>query len=292
MPESSSRDLQALGDNPKIKVGMRMDDGRLVPLLLGPLEAARSEDALRWHLAFKLGKEVSLRRGAPLELTLGGQPMVDITDRAHVSGTIELRSGKVEVFGKRFELEHGTARFSGEEAGNPDVSVTARWDAPDGTLIFADFIGPLRTGVLTLRSEPQRPQGEILSLLLTGSSEGDAGPSSVAQQHDSGAQTAGYVLAGGAVTTSLNRVLSSVTPLDITTRVATDEQGATPEVAVQLTPGVTAEVSYRTRAPSPGEKPDTVFVTLDWRFRRNWSVVTTFGNQGSSVLDLIWRYRY
>jgi len=217
--------------------------------------------------------------------------VVDITDRAHVSGTVELRSGKVEVFGKQFELEHGTARFSGADAGNPDVAVTARWDAPDGTRIYADYIGPLRTGVLTMRSEPQRAQNEILSILLTGSSESDTGPRSMSLQ-DNGAQTAGAVLAGGAVTTSLNRVLSSVTPLDITTRVASDEQGAIPEVAVQITPSVSAEVSYRTRAPGPGEKPDRVFVTLDWRFRRNWSVVTTFGDQASSVLDLIWKYRY
>jgi translocation and assembly module TamB len=205
---------------------------------------------------------------------------------------VDFRSGKVEVFGKQFEVEHGNARFVRDEPGNPDVSVTARWDSPDGTRIYADFVGPLHTGVLTLRSEPQRPQSEIFAILLLGSSDAsDAAPRAPMQQ-DTSTQTAGAVLAGGAVSTSLNRVLSSVTPLDITTRVASDSQGFTPEVAVQITPKVTAQVSYRTRAPSPGEKPDQVFITLDWRFRRNWSVVTTFGNQQSSMLDLIWQYRY
>jgi translocation and assembly module TamB len=292
MPESSSRALQSMGDNPKIKVGMRADDGTLVPLWLGAPVEKRSEDALRWHLTFQLGKDVYFRRGTAIELALGGQPVVDLTDEAHVSGHIDFRSGKVEVFGKRFEVEHGTARFGGDDPGNPDVSVSARWDAPDGTRIYADFVGPLRTGVLTLRSEPLRPQNEILSILLLGSSDAGESVPGPAVQQDNGVQTAGTVLAGGAVTTSLNRVLSSVTPLDITTRVASDAQGATPEVAVQIAPGVTAQISYRTRAPSPGEKPDRVFITLDWRFRRNWSVVTTLGDQQSSVLDLIWQYRY
>jgi translocation and assembly module TamB len=292
LPESSSRDLQSLGDNPKIRAGVRGQDGKLVPLFLGAPEEQRAEDALRWHFEFALGNEVLLRRGTGMELTLSGKPVVDITDRAHVSGSVDFRSGKVEVFGKQFEVEHGTARFADDEPGNPDVSVTARWDSPDGTRVYADFVGPLRTGVLTLRSEPQRAQSEILSILLIGSSDSDASTRATGPQQGTEAGTAGAVLAGGAVTTSLNRVLSSVTPLDITTRVASDAQGVTPEVAVQITPHVTAQVSYRTRSPNPGEKPDRVFVTLDWRFRRNWSVVTTFGDQQSSMLDLIWQYRY
>jgi translocation and assembly module TamB len=301
LPESSSRDLQSLSDNPKVSTGVRGEDGKLLPLALGAPEAQRAEDALRWHFEFTLGNDVYLRRGSMMELTLGGKPVVDLTDRAHVSGAVDFRSGKIEVFGKQFQLEHGTARFEGDEPGNPDVSVSARWDAPDGTRVYADFVGPLRTGVLTIRSEPQRAQNEIMSLLLVGSGDSDSGPmapgSSVmpgtAQQQGNEAQTAGVVLAGGAVTTNLNRVLSSVSPLDITTRVASDAaQGWIPEVAVQITPRVTAQVSYRTRAPSPGEKPDRVFVMLDWRFRRNWSVVTTFGDQQSSMLDLIWQYRY
>jgi hypothetical protein len=87
-------------------------------------------------------------------------------------------------------------------------------------------------------------------------------------------------------------VLASVTPLDITTRVTSDAQSPTPEVAVRLSPRVTAQVSYRTRAPTITEKQDRVLVTLDWRFRRNWSIATTIGDQGGSVLDLIWKYRY
>ncbi len=103
--------------------------------------------------------------------------------------------------------------------------------------------------------------------------------------------TGEWVVGGAAVTTNVNRVLSSVTPLDITTRVTSDAQSPTPEVAIQISPKLSAEISYRTRPPTPFENQDRTLVTLDWRFRRNWSIATTVGQQ-SSVVDLIWRYRY
>jgi autotransporter translocation and assembly factor TamB len=146
-------------------------------------------------------------------------------------------------------------------------------------------VGPLRTGALTLRSEPARSQNDILAILLFGGSAADT-----AQQAKSN-ETGEWVVGGAAVTTGVNRVLSSVTPLDITTRVTSDSQSPTPEVAIQLSPKLTAEISYRTRTPTPLENQDRTLITLDWRFRRNWSIATTVGQQ-STVLDLIWRYRY
>jgi len=293
MPESSGRDLQSLSDNADIAVGVRRGGQELVPVLLGPPEEKRAEDALAWQVTFYLGQEVVLRRGSMMELTLGGQPMVTLTDKAHVTGEIEFRSGAVEVFGKRFEIEHGTAQFEGDEPGNPNVAVTARWDAPDGTRIYADFVGPLRTGLLSLRSEPARSRSDIVAILLFGTtSESNPRPGPSYKQNQAAAATAGTVLAGGAVSTSVNRVLASVSPLDITTRVTSDAQSPTPEVAVRLSPRVTAQISYRTRAPIPTEKQDRVLVTLDWRFRRNWSIATTLGNRGGTELDLIWKYRY
>ena len=32
--------------------------------------------------------------------------------------------------------------------------------------------------------------------------------------------------------------------------------------------------------------------TLDWRFLRKWSLETTVGDAGTSILDLIWQHRY
>jgi translocation and assembly module TamB len=294
LPESSSRDLQSLPDNPEILVGIRRPGADLSPVLLAAPEEKRSEDALAWQIKFYLGQDVVLRRGSMMKLMLGGEPVVNLTDKARVAGTIEFLSGTVEVFGKRFEIDNGEAEFEGDDPSNPNVTVTARWDAPDGTRIFADFVGPLRTGQLSLRSEPPRSQSEVVATLLYGTGE-DAAPRpgmAAHRQKVEAGKTTGAVLAGGAVTTSVNRVLASVTPLDITTRVKSDVYSAMPEVSMRISPRVTAQISYRTRNPLPTERTDRVLVTLDWRFRRNWSIATTVGNHGASVVDLIWRYRY
>jgi len=290
LPESTARDVQALADHPDIKVGVRTNEGTLSPVLLGVPQAHRSEDALVWKITFFLGEDVQVRRGRNLALSLAGQPEVELTEEARVTGQLQLKGGKVEVFGKQFDIEHGVAKFDGDEPSNPTVNVTTRWESPDGTRIFADFVGRLRTGVLTLRSEPPQSRDRVLAILLFGGmadSPQQAGSLASANSNDTGE----WVVGGAAVTTNVNRVLSSVTPLDITTRVTSDAQSPTPEVAIQISPKLSAEISYRTRPPTPFENQDRTLVTLDWRFRRNWSVATTVGQQ-SSVVDLIWRYRY
>jgi translocation and assembly module TamB len=293
MPESSSRDLQGLADNSEVRVGVRTTGEDLVPVLLAAPEEKRAEDALAWQVKFYLGQDVRLKLGSMLQLTLGGQPVVNLTDKARVTGEVEFRSGDVDVFGRRFEIEHGTAQFDGDDPSNPDVAVTARWDAPDGTRIYVDVVGPLRKWSLSMRSEPARSQNEVLAILLYGTTDDSTQgpmPSYLLQQR--AASNAGSVLAGGAVTTNVNRVLASVTPLDISTRMTSDAQSPTPEVALRISPRVSAQVSYRTRAPSLMEKQDRMLLTLDWRFRRNWSLATTVGDKGGSVVDLIWKYRY
>jgi translocation and assembly module TamB len=289
---SSARDVQRLDDHPDIHVGVREGGGDLVPVMLGVPKTHRSDDALAWRVTFFLGQDVRVMRGRDFQIALGGEPVVELTDQARVSGQIDLKGGKVEVFGKEFTIDHGVAKFDGEEAGDPSVNVIARWEAPDGTRVFVNYVGRLHSGVPTLRSEPPRANSEILSMLLFGGSADDlAQASQQGLQQAKNTDTGEWVLGGAAVTTNVNRVLKSVTPLDITTRVTSDSQSPTPEVAVRLTPKLTAEISYRTRTPAPFESQDRTLVTLDWAFRRNWSVVTTVGQQ-TTVLDLIWKYRY
>jgi translocation and assembly module TamB len=294
LPASSARDVQKLDDRPDIRVGVRGQDG-LSPVLLGAPKNHRSEDALAWKVTFFLGQDVKVSRGRDVEIVLGGEPIVELSDEVRVSGEVDLRSGRVEVFGKPFEIERGVAKFDGDAAVDPAISVVARWEAPDGTLVFVNISGKFKAPVVSLRSEPARSNSEIVALMLFGAPD-DLGSSSSTGQEGFGQQaknseTGEWVLGGAAVTTNVNKVLSSVSPLDISTRVTSDAQSPTPEVAIRLSPKLTAEISYRTRAPAPFESQDRTFVTLDWRFRRNWSIATTLGQQ-TTVLDLIWRYRY
>ena len=100
-------------------------------------------------------------------------------------------------------------------------------------------------------------------------------------------------LAGGSVVTrGLNQELRRFTSLDIQTRIGEDEGQPQPEVVVQVSPRLTAELAYSMGAANPARAQDRTYLTLDLRLFRNWSLSTTIGDAGSLLLELLWRYRY
>jgi translocation and assembly module TamB len=219
-------------------------------------------------------------------------PVVDLDHVTKLSGALEIPRGYVELQGKRFQIEKGLVRFDGQPPDNPIVLATAVYEATDGTRVFADFVGPVKTGKLTLRSEPALGQNEILALLLFGSSSGTLGQSAPAgQQGNQGSQAAS--LAGGLVTEGLNKAISGVSGVEIQTKVDTGESGnPRPEVEVALSRRLTATVIYNMGIPPPGQNPDDTLVLLDWRFHRNYSTEVTLGDRGTTILDVTWKYRY
>jgi translocation and assembly module TamB len=174
------------------------------------------------------------------------------------------------------------------------VVLTAGWTAPEGTRIYADFVGPLKTGKVTLRAEPARTQSEILALILFGTTDGQAVPVNSSQQSsDPAASGAALGLGGGIAAQGINRALDDITGLDITTRIDTeDSSNPRPEVEVQIAQDIALSIAHALGSPSAAEGLDRNFLTLDWRFLRNWSLETTFGDRGSVVMDAVWQLRY
>ena len=137
-----------------------------------------------------------------VQVTRGQQVDVHVTGdlRANVAATTlvrasPLRSGKIEVQGKEFEIEKGTISFVGDDPANPEINLTAGWTAPDGTRVYADYIGPVKTGKVALRSEPPRPRNEIVSLILFGSADGSSATPYASKSPSTGTQ-AGTAVGG------------------------------------------------------------------------------------------------
>jgi translocation and assembly module TamB len=238
-----------------------------------------------------LGSDVEIKRGTTLRVQLEGDPKIEITDKARMSGQIRLTRGILEVQGKRFEIEKGIVTFVGDDPGNPQIVVTAGWTAPDGTRVYADFEGPLKTGKVRLRSEPGRPQNEVLALIMFGTAEGSSATPYASPQPD-GATRAGAT-AGGFATEGLSKGLDELTGLEVSTRIdTTNSANPKPEIEVQIARDISIQLGYVLGTPPPGTNPDKTLITLDWRFKRNWSMEATFGDQGSSIVDFVWRYRY
>ena len=146
-----------------------------------------------------------------------------------------------------------------------------------------------RQGHATVRN-PARPQNEIVALIAFGTADGSAATPYQPASTDPSMQAGTTV--GGFATTGLSKGLDKLTGLDITAKIDTSQANPRPEVEVQIARNISLELAVVLGTPPPGTNQDTTYATVDWRFHRNWSLETTFGNEGSSIADVVWRRRY
>lgn len=297
LPIQSTQKVQKLGPMDGVTVGIARPGQAFVETSLEgpaqPTSAGRGKSPLRITVALTNGAEI--KQGSTLDVYLGGSPSVVVADQVTASGQVRLERGTLQVQGKTFSIENGTVTFVSDPT-NPQVVLTASWPAPDGTTIYADFVGPLKTGKVTLRSDPPHTQNEILSLLLFGTTDDQTASFGDPTQQQAGAVGA----AGGAATEPINQALGGVNQMldsfglvgGLSTRVDTSQTTPRPEVELQIARDISIQVAWVLGVPPPGSNPDSTLFTLDWRFLRSWSLETTVGDAGTSVLDLIWQHRY
>jgi TamB, inner membrane protein subunit of TAM complex len=290
-PDNGGQSLQTLDEPADIRVGVRRADGTFVPLPVQPLDpggdeaaATDAEPAQPLVISVKLGNVV-VEKGRTAKAQLAGQLRIRSAEETEVTGRIEVRGGKLDVSGKTFEIERGVVTFDGRDPGNPTITATARWDAPEYT-VYAEYLGDVENGRIKLHSEPPLSQDEIASLLLFGSPEGSVGGG------DSSNASLAVSVAGDTAAKGLNRVLDDFTNLDVSARVDTTTGSARPELVLQVTPRLAAKVTRAVGAPTANESPDRTFLTLELRLRRAWALSAVIGDRGGSALDLIWRRRY
>lgn len=295
MPDVAQNSVQDLDPADEIRIGAHRADGKFVAIPLQPFEtdndsaeeggAPPSITRVRIHL----GDSVWVDRGRQASVQLTGDLQLESGAEQQVSGRIELKGGKLDVSGKQFEIERGVISFEGTDPSDPTVTATARWDSPAEYTVYAEYAGTIKNGKLKLRAEPSLSQDEILSLLLFGAPSGSMGSSEGGPSPGAGAAVS---VAGDTATKGLNRAISDVTSLDVSTRIDTSTGSARPELVVQLTPRLTTRVTRALGEPSPGQSPDRTFLTLELRLKRSWAISAVVGDHGASALDLIWRKRY
>ncbi|MGO9839266.1 MAG: translocation/assembly module TamB domain-containing protein [Polyangiaceae bacterium] len=296
LPEASTHSVQDLDEPPsQDHVGVYASTGRFVVLPIdgstagGSRGATASSTGSSLMVVAHLGQDVDIRRGTDFKVTLDGTATAKLGLETQVTGQIRLVGGKLDVQGKSFDIETGTVTFVGDPS-NPLIKVTAGWTAEDGTRVLADYVGPLKTGKVTLRSEPARPKNEIVALILFGTADGSQATPYATAQPD--VATRAGTTVGGFATSGLSKGLDKLTGMEITTKIDTSQQNPRPEVEVQVAKDISLQLAFVLGQPPPGTNPDTTYATIDWRFMRSWSLETTFGNLGSSIADVVWQYRY
>ena len=298
LPQTMKSGVQELEEKETIRVGTYRDRTTFVRLPLDkedlePKSKKEGEGAggASTDIDVRLAK-VTVQRGNTASVVLTGNPKISIDGGTSITGQIQAQSGWADVQGKKFEIERATITFNGEQPPNPVVGATAGWTSYDDTRIYADFVGPVKTGKVTLRSEPPRPKNEILSIILFGTADGANPTPPPPGRQPNGTTKAAVGLGGGIAAQGLTEALDDLAGIQATARIdTTRSNNPRPEVELQIAPRVSVSFSHVIGTP-PITQPDKNLASVDWRFRRNWSLETTVGDRGRATLDAIWQKRY
>ena len=293
LSESSGRSLQALEAPANIRVGMYEDgEFRMLARTATDLRVAAPSETKTSTLKIKVhfGDDVELRRGPIFQVRFKGDLTITVAQKVSIEGQLVITGGRVDLQGKKFDFERGTVTFGGEDFTNPVIVATAGWTAGDKTRVYADFVGPVKTGKVTLRSEPALSQNQIFSLILFGTPDGMNGPSP--GQKPNAATQAATTVGGGAIAQGLDKAAFDVTGIETQTRIdTTNANNPRPELEVMIARDISLQFAHVLGTP-PLSEPDLNLGTVRWRFAPNWTLSGTFGDRGKASVDAVWNHLY
>jgi len=198
------------------------------------------------------------------------------------TGAVETVRGWVGFQGRRFTLTRGRLLFGGGELADAELDAVAEHRLPD-YLVEASAQGRVRQPTLSLRSEPELGQADILALLLFGKPAGALGTGEkVALQDRAISITSGY---------AAERIGESITRF-----LGLDRLGIDP-AAFDFGGGRVGFSQYLTRSAYVSASQDITGkggqeVSAEYDLGRGWQFSTSTGSAGKSGADLFWRKQY
>lgn len=214
-------------------------------------------------------------RGRGLDVELGGQLL--LSGRAGnvvTSGGFELIRGRLDILGRRLDVTEGTVRLLGDL--DPEIRLVATTQA-EGINVNITTEGTASGPNISLSSNPQLPEEEVLALLLFGRGIDKITPLQALQL----ANAVRTLLSGGEGIQGRLRQQFGLDELDVTTDDAGNvalkagkylsdniylntEIGATGDVEIQLNLDITPNLTARGSAGSSGETSLGIFFEKDY----------------------------
>lgn len=211
-------------------------------------------------------------RGWGLDTEWGGKLKVQGDASApSIEGVLALKRGRYEDFNKRFKLEKGDLTFSGPTPPSPFIHLVAMLEEGDYK-IRPTFTGSVVKPQIQIKSEPELPEDEALSLLLFGKSATEISPVQAIQLASSLRRLAGQ---GGGGFDPLAKARQTLNVDDI--KISSEGQETTVGVGKYITDNVYLLLER-------GSKPGTGKATVEVELTPNISVdSTTSENNEQSV---------
>ncbi|AGC48348.1 hypothetical protein MYSTI_07076 [Myxococcus stipitatus DSM 14675] len=224
-----------------------------------------------------------------VELGLSEDFRIEYTDQARLFGQVRVLRGRVDVLGRRFDVQRDSiVSFTGPPAV-PYINVTAEHRNETASVtVFVTIRGQGRDFTLKPTSEPPMPESEIYTLLATGrrTLERGSGASMTAS-----AQAASVV--GSLVANEARKALAAKLPLDVLSIEAGGAgiAGTKLEVGTYVTDKIYVGYTGRVGANiQQGENSNAV--RFEYQFGPRWSLEGQYGDARSGGLDLIWSNEY
>ncbi len=188
-----STGIGALGEIPPIthvKEPTQVHQTRAFAGLLdtGPEDEAGSATAVGLDVEV-IAKNRIFVRGRGLDAELGGKlRLTGTTNDVIPQGRFELIRGRLDILGKRLNLEEGSANLQGDLI--PTLNLVARTTSEDAELSVI-VEGPADAPEISFKSDPELPEDEVLARLLFGRDIATISPLQAAQLASAVATLAG-----------------------------------------------------------------------------------------------------
>jgi translocation and assembly module TamB len=301
MPSSATHDLQPLEDHPDIEIS--------APLGPPPPDESAAAASNKGRVTVSIAiVEAQIEAGNMAKILFHTTPggTLQLAPGKPITGELAITGGELNLLGKIFRFDRGTVKLREEDRGNPLVNATAHWNAPDGTVVFVDYIGqlkPISREKLRFHASPPLSEQDILALLLL-----NEPPSEDAQRTGEGSDRAG-TLTGAVAAAQLNDILGGFAP-GLSTSLSSSERYVSTSLVYQLSDTVTAQATFEQarQQATPGESASAesgtgtpnqaagnrTELTLDWRFAPKWLLRGTLGlgEGATSGLDVLFQHRY
>ena len=233
-------------------------------------------------------------KDAYLELGLSDGFRVSVTDQTRVFGQVKVMRGRIDVFGRRFDLKaESTLQFDGAP-DRPELDVSAQYlNEKENVTVVWTAKGPLDHLTIAV-SSPNRPdltESQLYTLVITGRLD-FGGAAAGSSSSSPSAQAASFL--GGALAARLQKTLSKTLPLDVLTIQAGNGEGLT---GTQLEAGryVTDKlyVGYVGRVGAdPALYQNRNAVHVEYQLTSRWGFDGEYGDVGTGSLDLMWKKNY
>jgi len=146
-------------------------------------------------------------RGMGVDAEMGGQLRIAGTaDAPDIQGELTLRRGTIAALSQSFTFREGKIDFNGSQGIDPALNMVAATQAADVTALI-NLGGTASAPKITLGSEPDMPQDEVLARILFGRSQSTLTPFQILSLAQAAAELAGVTSPGGG---ALDRVRSGL----------------------------------------------------------------------------------